>query len=191
VAAANEQIGIAQAAFYPTITLTSVVGLESSSLSNLFSWPSAFWSFGSSLVQTVFDAGRRKAVTEQAQAAYDATVATYRQTVLTAFQSVEDNLSTLRILEQEAEQQEKAVQAALGALSLAINRYKGGITTFLEVVIAQNAALNAEQVALAISTRRMTASVQLVRALGGGWGAAPMTTAIPIPSAAAAPGAGR
>jgi NodT family efflux transporter outer membrane factor (OMF) lipoprotein len=191
VAAANEQIGIAQAAFYPTITLTSVVGLESSSLSNLFSWPSAFWSFGSSLVQTVFDAGRRKAITEQAQAAYDATVATYRQTVLTAFQSVEDNLSTLRILEQEAEQQEKAVQAALGALNLAINRYRGGITTFLEVVIAQNAALNAEQVALAISTRRMTASVQLVRALGGGWGAAPMTTAIPTSSAAAAPGAGR
>jgi NodT family efflux transporter outer membrane factor (OMF) lipoprotein len=191
VAAANEQIGIAQAAFYPTITLTSVVGLESSSLSNLFSWPSAFWSFGSALVQTVFDAGRRKAITEQAQAAYDATVATYRQTVLTAFQSVEDSLSTLRILEQEAEQQEKAVQAALGALNLAINRYRGGITTFLEVVIAQNAALNAEQVALAISTRRMTASVQLVRALGGGWGAAPMTTAIPTSSAAAAPGAGR
>src|SRR6266446_4532543 len=157
VAAANEQIGIAQVAFYPTITLTSVVGLESSSLSNLFSWPSAFWSFGSSLVQTVFDAGRRKAVTEQAQAAYDATVATYRQTVLTAFQGVEDNLAALRILEQEAEQQGKAVQAALGALLLAINRYRGGVTTYLEVVIAQAAALPAERTAIDLLTRRMTA----------------------------------
>ena len=174
VAAANEQIGIAQAAFYPTITLRSTVGLESSSLTNLFSWPSAFWSFGSSLLQTVFDAGRRKAVTVQAQAAYDATVATYRQTVLTAFQSVEDNLAALRILEEEAEQQEKVVQAAEGALALAINRYKGGITTYLEVVVAQSVALNAEQTALALSTRRMTASVLLVKALGGGWGVASM-----------------
>ena len=125
-------------------------------------------------METIFDAGRRKAVTEQAQAAYDATVATYRQTVLVAFQGVEDNLSTLRILEQEAEQQEKAVQAAEAALILSINRYKGGITTYLEVVIAQSAALTAERVALDLSTRRMAASVQLVRALGGGWGAAPM-----------------
>jgi len=174
VATANEQIGIAQAAFYPTVTLRSTVGLESSSLTNLFSWPSAFWSFGSSLLQTVFDAGRRKAVTAQAQAAYDATVATYRQTVLIAFQGVEDNLSTLRILEQEAEQQEKAVQAAEAALVLAINRYKGGITTYLEVVVAQSAALTAERIALDLSTRRMTASVLLVKALGGGWGAASM-----------------
>jgi NodT family efflux transporter outer membrane factor (OMF) lipoprotein len=174
VAAANEQIGIAQAAFYPTVTLRSTIGLESSSLTNLFSWPSAFWSFGASLLQTVFDAGRRKAVTAQAQAAYDATVATYRQTVLTAFQGVEDNLATLRILEEEAGQQEKVVQAAEAALTLAINRYKGGITTYLEVVVAQSVALNAEQTALALSTRRMTASVQLVKALGGGWGAAPM-----------------
>jgi NodT family efflux transporter outer membrane factor (OMF) lipoprotein len=174
VAAANEQIGIAQAAFYPTVTLTSSVGLESSSLTNLFSWPSAFWSFGSSLMQTVFDAGRRKAVTEQAQAAYDATVATYRQTVLVAFQGVEDNLAALRILEQEAEQQEKAVQTAEAALILSINRYKGGITTYLEVIIAQSVALTAERVALDLSTRRMTASVLLVKALGGGWGAASM-----------------
>jgi len=174
VAAANEQIGIAQAAFYPTVTLRSTIGLESSSLTNLFSWPSAFWSFGASLLQTVFDAGRRKAVTAQAQAAYDATVATYRQTVLTAFQGVEDNLAALRILEEEAAQQEKVVQAAEAALTLAINRYKGGITTYLEVVVAQSVALNAEQTALALSTRRMTASVQLVKALGGGWGVAPM-----------------
>jgi NodT family efflux transporter outer membrane factor (OMF) lipoprotein len=174
VAAANEQIGIAQAAFYPTVTLTSTVGLESSSLTNLFSWPSALWSLGSSLVETLFDAGRRQAVTEQAQAAYDATVASYRQTVLVAFQGVEDNLAALRILEVEAAQQEQAVQTAEAALNLAINRYKGGITTYLEVITAQSAALTAERTALDLSTRRMNASVQLIKALGGGWGAASM-----------------
>jgi len=174
VAAANEQIGIAQAAFYPTVTLRATFGLESSSISNLFSWPSAFWSFGSSLLQTVFDAGRRQAVTEQAQATYDATVATYRETVLTALQGVEDNLGALRILEAEAGQQAKAVQAAEDTLALAVNRYKGGVTTYLEVIVAQSAALNAEQTALALSTRRMTTSVQLVKALGGGWAAASM-----------------
>jgi NodT family efflux transporter outer membrane factor (OMF) lipoprotein len=171
VAAANAQIGIAQAAFYPTVTLGSTIGLESSSLANLFSWPSALWSFGSSLVQIAFDGGQRRAVTEQAQAAYDATVATYRQIVLTAFQGVEDNLAALRILEEEAQQQETAVQAAETALLLALNRYKGGVTTYLEVITAQSAALTAERVALDLSTRRMTASVLLIKALGGGWGA--------------------
>lgn len=171
VAAANAQIGIAQAAFYPTVTLRSTIGLDSSSLTNLFSWPSALWSFGSSLVQIAFDGGRRRAVTEQAQAAYDATVATYRQTVLVAFQGVEDNLALLRILEEEAQQQEKAVQSAEAALLLALNRYKGGVTTYLEVILAQSAALTAQRIALDLSTRRMTASVLLVKALGGGWGA--------------------
>lgn len=171
MAAANAQIGIAQAAFYPTVTLRSVIGLESSSLTNLFSWPSALWSFGSSLVQAAFDGGRRRAVTEQAQAAYDATVATYRQIVLVAFQGVEDNLAILRILEEEAQQQEKAVQSAEAALLLALNRYKGGVTTYLEVITAQNAALTAARTAVDLSTRRMTASVLLIKALGGGWGA--------------------
>ena len=169
VAAANAQIGIAQAAFYPTVTLRSIVGLESSSLTNLFSWPSALWSLGASVVEIVFDGGRRHAVTEQTQAAYDATVAIYRQTVLTAFQGVEDTLSTLRILEEQAVQQAKAVQAAEAALLLAINRYKGGITTYLEVVIVQSAALTAQRVALDLLTRRMTATVLLIKALGGMW----------------------
>ena len=169
VAAANAQIGIAQAAFYPTVSLRSIVGLESSSLTNLFSWPSALWSLGASVVEIVFDGGRRQAVTEQTQAAYDATVAIYRQTVLTAFQGVEDTLSTLRILEEQAAQQAKAVQAAEAALLLAINRYKGGITTYLEVVIVQNAALTAQRVALDLLTSRMTATVLLIRALGGMW----------------------
>jgi NodT family efflux transporter outer membrane factor (OMF) lipoprotein len=169
MAAANAQIGIAQAAFYPTVTLRSIVGLESSSLTNLFSWPSALWSLGASVVEIVFDGGRRHAVTEQARAAYDATVAIYRQTVLTAFQGVEDTLSTLRILEEQAVQQAKAVQAAEAALLLAINRYKGGISTYLEVVVVQSAALTAERVALDLLTRRMTATVLLIRALGGMW----------------------
>jgi len=173
VAAANAQIGIAQAAFYPTVTLRSIVGLESSSLTNLFSWPSALWSFGASVVEIAFDGGRRQALTEQARAAYDATVATYRQTVLTAFQGVEDALSTLRILEEQAEQQAKAVQAAEAALLLAINRYKGGITTYLEVVVVQSAALTAETVALDLLTSRMTATVLLIKALGGMWGDLP------------------
>jgi len=172
VAAANAQIGIAQAAFYPTVTLRSSIGLESSSLTNLFSWPSALWSLGSSLVQSAFDGGRRRAVTEQAQAAYDATVATYRQTVLVAFQGVEDNLAVLRILEEEAQQQAKALQSAEAALLLALNRYKEGVTTYLEVITAQNAALAAARTAVDLSTRRMTASVLLIKALGGGWGAA-------------------
>jgi NodT family efflux transporter outer membrane factor (OMF) lipoprotein len=170
MAAANAQIGIAQAAFYPTVTLQSIVGLESSNLTNLFSWPRALWSLGASVVGIVFDGGRRQAVTEQAQAAYDATVALYRQTVLTAFQSVEDTLSTLRILEETAVQQARAVQTAEAALLLAINRYKGGLTTYLEVVVVQSAALTAERVALDLLTRRMTATVLLIKALGGLWG---------------------
>ena len=173
VAVANAQIGIAQAAFYPTVTLRSLIGLESSSLTNLFSWPSALWSFGASAMQIVFDGGRRYAVTEQARAAYDATVALYRQTVLTAFQGVEDTLSTLRILEEEAAQQARAVQTAEAALLLAINRYKGGITTYLEVVVVQSAALTAERAALDLLTRRMTATVLLIKALGGMWGDLP------------------
>jgi NodT family efflux transporter outer membrane factor (OMF) lipoprotein len=170
MAAGNAQIGIAQAAFYPTVALGSTVGLESSSLANLFSWPSALWSLGASVMEIVFDGGRRQALTEQTKAAYDATVATYRQTVLTAFQSVEDTLSTLRIFEEEAAQQAKAVQAAEAALLLAINRYKGGITTYLEVVVVQSAALTAERTAIDLLTRRMAATVQLIKALGGLWG---------------------
>ena len=174
MAAANAQIGIAQAAFYPTVTLRSTVGFESSSLTNLFSWPSAIWSLGASVVEIVFDGGRRQAVTEQARAAYDVTVATYRQTVLTAFQSVEDNLSALRILEEEAEQQAKAVQTAEATLLQSLNRYKGGVTTYLEVVTAQSAALPAARTAIDLLTRRMTATVQLIKALGGVWGASSM-----------------
>jgi NodT family efflux transporter outer membrane factor (OMF) lipoprotein len=173
MAAANAQVGIAQAAFYPTITLSAAVGLESSSLSNLFSLPSVLWSLGASLVEIVFDGGRRQALTDQARAFYDATVATYRQTVLTAFQNVEDNLSALRILEEEAQQQARAVEAAEAVLLLSLNRYKGGVTTYLEVIIAQSAALPAERTAIDLLTRRMTATVLLIKALGGLWETSP------------------
>ncbi|MBM3223572.1 MAG: efflux transporter outer membrane subunit [Candidatus Tectomicrobia bacterium] len=169
VAAANAQIGVARAAFYPTVTLRSSVGFESSSLTNLFSWPSVLWSLGASLVEIAFDGGRREALTAQAQAAYEATVANYRQTVLIAFQNVEDQLAVLRILEAEAQQQDKAVQTAGAVLTLALNRYKGGITTYLEVITAQSAALAAARTAIDLTTRRLTASVLLIKALGGGW----------------------
>ena len=179
--AANAQLGIAQAAFFPTVILSAAVGLESSKIANLFSWPSLFWSIGSALAHTAFDGGRRQAVSEEVQAAYDATVATYRQTVLTAFQSVEDNLAALRILEEEAAQQEKVVQAAETALLLAINRYKGGVTNYLEVIIVQSAALTARRNAVDLTTRRMVAAVLLIKALGGSW-KTPPTEAKPIPS---------
>jgi len=169
MAAANAQIGVAKAAFYPTLTLGASGGVESSSLLNLFSWPSRFWSVGPTLAQTLFEAGRRRGLTEEAQASYDITVANYRESVLTAFQGVEDNLAALRILEQEAREQAAAVGFAQRSLQLANNRYQGGITTFLEVITAQTAALINERTAISIQTRRMTASVALVQALGGGW----------------------
>jgi NodT family efflux transporter outer membrane factor (OMF) lipoprotein len=169
VAVANAQIGIAEAAFFPSITLSASVGVASSSLANLFSWPSLLWSVGSSLTQTVFDAGRRTALSDEARAAYDSNVATYRQTVLTAFQGVEDNLAALRILEGEAKQQDNAVKAAETSLRLAMEQYKGGIATYRQVITAQSAALTDEITAVNILTRRMAAAVQLIQALGGGW----------------------
>ncbi len=169
VAAANAQIGVAKAAFYPTLTLGASGGLESSSLLNLFSWPSRFWSMGPTLAQTLFEGGRRRGVTEEAQASYDVTVANYRQNVLTAFQNVEDDLAALRILDQEAREQAAAVGFAERALQLANNRYQGGITTYLEVITAQVAALVNERTAVLIQTRRIVASVALIQALGGGW----------------------
>jgi NodT family efflux transporter outer membrane factor (OMF) lipoprotein len=169
VAAANAQIGVAIAAYYPTVTLSASGGFESSSLLSLFTWPSRFWSVGPSLSETLYDAGRRKGVTEEAQAAYDVTVANYRESVLTAFQNVEDNLAALRILEQESREQAAAVRYADRSLQLANAQYQGGITTYLQVITAQEAALLNERTAVQINTRRITASVSLIQALGGGW----------------------
>ncbi len=169
VAAANAQIGVAKAAYFPTLSLTGSAGVSSIALSTLISGPAGFWSIGAAVAQTVFEGGRRRSATEQATANYEATVAAYRQTVLNAFQDVEDNLATLRVLEQEAGEQQQAVTAAERALQLANERYRGGITTYLEVITAQGAALANERTAIDLLTRRMTASVGLVRALGGGW----------------------
>jgi NodT family efflux transporter outer membrane factor (OMF) lipoprotein len=169
MAQANALIGVAKAAYYPTITLSASGGFEGSSASNWFSWPSGFVAGGASALVTVFDAGRRRAVTDQARSFYDESVANYRQTVLTAFQEVEDNLAALRLLEQEAQTQDGAVAAAEHSLTLSNNRYKGGVTTYLEVITAQSAALTDERTAVEIAGRRMAASVFLIKALGGGW----------------------
>ncbi len=169
VAEANEQIGIAKAAYFPTVTLNALLGLESSSIRNFGGWQSFLWAVGSSLAQTVFDGGRRRATSEAALASYDATVASYREATLDAFQQVEDNLAALRILEQETQQQERAVASAQESLQLFTNRYKGGVDTYLQVITAQTVALANERNQVDIMRRRMDASVLLVKALGGGW----------------------
>jgi len=169
VAEANDRIGIARAAFYPTISLNGAVGIEATSFANLFNPASLLWAIGPTVSQTIFDAGRRASVSEQANASYDETVANYRQTTLTAFQQVEDNLVALRVLQQEAENQHQATMAAQSAEQIFNNRYVGGLDTYLQVVIAQTAALNNERNDIDIMRRQMDASVLLIKALGGGW----------------------
>ena len=169
VASANAQIGVAEAAFYPSVTLNASLGLESSSLGKLFTAASRFWSVGASISQTVLDGGLRRAQTDFAQAAYNATVATYRQTVLTAFQGVEDNLAALRILEDENRAQDEAVKAAQQSLSVITNQYKAGTVSYLNVLIAQETLLSNELTAILIRGRRMSSAVLLIQALGGGW----------------------
>jgi NodT family efflux transporter outer membrane factor (OMF) lipoprotein len=169
VAEANDRIGIARAAFYPTISLNGTVGVEATSFANLFNPASLVWSLGPTLSQTIFDAGRRASVSEQANARYDETVADYRQTTLTAFQQVEDNLVALRVLQQEAENQHQATLAAQSAEQIFNNRYVGGLDTYLQVVTAQTTALNNERNDIDIMRRQMDASVLLIKALGGGW----------------------
>jgi NodT family efflux transporter outer membrane factor (OMF) lipoprotein len=177
VAEANAQIGVARAAYYPTITLTSAVGYQSTSLENLFSGPGLIWSVGATLAQTLFDGGLRKAVTEQARAIYQGTVANYRQTVLTAFQEVEDNLSTLRILSQELQQQNAAVESSQRYLTLASTRYQSGLDSYLDVITAQISLLSNQRTAMNLQMQQLTASVQLIKALGGGWDVSHGTTA--------------
>ena len=177
VAEANAQIGVARAAYFPTITLSGSAGYQSTSVENLFSGPGLVWSVGASLAQTLFDAGLRKAVTEQARAKYRGTVANYRQTVLTAFQEVEDNLSTLRILSQELQQQNAAVESSQRYLTLANARYQAGLDIYLDVIAAQTALLSNQRTALNLRMEQMTASVQLIKALGGSWDVSHGTTA--------------
>ena len=169
VAEANEQIGIAKAAYYPTVILNAAVGFEGSSFGNVLNASSLLWAVGASITQTIFDGGRRRATSDAARASYDATVAAYRQTTLTAFQQVEDNLAALRILEQEAQQQRRAVESAQQSLQLFRNRYRGGVDNYLQVITAQTVTLTNQRNEIDILRRRMDASVLLVKALGGGW----------------------
>jgi NodT family efflux transporter outer membrane factor (OMF) lipoprotein len=169
VASANAQIGIAIAAYYPQISLSAAGGFESSAIGTLIQGPSALWSVGGAAAETVLDGGRRRAVTQQARDNHAATVASYRENVLEAFQQVEDNLAALRLLDQELATQQIAVASARRSVDLSTTRYKRGITTYLEVLTAQSTALADERTAADLMTRRMTASVLLIKALGGGW----------------------
>jgi NodT family efflux transporter outer membrane factor (OMF) lipoprotein len=169
VAEANAQIGVVKAAFFPTLTLSGSGGFASTALGSLLSAPSRFWQFGASLAQTLFDGGKRQATVEQAMASYDGTVATYRQTVLTAFQEVEDELASLRILSQERGQQDAAVASAQTALARAEDRYKFGVDSYLNVITTQSTLLSNQRTAMNIRMQQMTASVLLIKALGGGW----------------------
>jgi len=167
--AANAQIGIAIAAYYPNVTLNGSGGFASSNGGTWIQGPSALWSLGGSAVELLFDAGRRHAITDQTREAYEAQTANYRQSVLNAFQEVEDNLAALRILNDEAATQNVAVAASIRSLNISTSRYKGGVTTYLEVLTAQTAQLTNQRTQADIATRQFAASVQLIKALGGGW----------------------
>lgn len=172
VAAANAQVGAAKSAFFPTFTLSASGGFQSESLANWFTLPNRIWSIGPAIAQSLFDGGLKQSQSEQAIAAYDASVAAYRQAVLASFMEVEDNLAALRILEQEAQAQNEALQSARHALALITNQYKAGTVSYLNVVTAQAAVLASERSVTEILGKRLTASVLLIKALGGGWSAA-------------------
>ncbi|MGA8101283.1 MAG: efflux transporter outer membrane subunit [Candidatus Acidiferrales bacterium] len=169
MAQANAQIGVARAAYFPTLTLSASGGVESTSASNWFSWPSVLWAIGASASETIFDAGLRRATVQQYRSMYDETVANYRQTVLTAFQQVEDNLAALRVLSKEIEEQDVAIKSAQRYLTEATNRWKLGLDPYLDVITAETALLSNQQTMVNLRMQQITASVQLIEALGGGW----------------------
>jgi NodT family efflux transporter outer membrane factor (OMF) lipoprotein len=169
MAAANAQIGVAVAAYYPNITLSATGGFEASQAAKWFVWPSRFWSLGAAAANTLFEGGLRGGQTAAARAAYDSTVATYRQTVLTGFQEVEDNLAALRILENEYRVQDEAVKSARQSLTVSTNQYRAGTISHLDLMVVETVAFNNERTAITILGNRLSASVLLVKALGGGW----------------------
>jgi NodT family efflux transporter outer membrane factor (OMF) lipoprotein len=169
MAAANAQIGIAHAAYFPTLSLTAEGGFESSAIGNWLSWPSRFWSVGASLSETIFDAGLRRATVQQYVAAYNADLAAYRQTAITAFQQVEDSLAEVRILSKEVEQQQQAVNSAQTYLKLEQGRYETGIDPYIDVLVAQITVLANIQTLNNLQVQQMTSAVSLIQALGGGW----------------------
>ncbi|WP_126226883.1 efflux transporter outer membrane subunit [Burkholderia ambifaria] len=192
-ASANEQIGVAIAAFFPTLTLSATGGFQSSVWSQLFTLPARFWTVGPQLAATLFDAGLRAAQTDAARATYDQDVAAYRLAVLTAFQDVEDNLASQRILAQEVDVQRQAVDSAEQALAIVTNQYKAGTVAYLNVLSAQTTAFTAQQKLATIAGQRMVSSVGLVKALGGGWDASDMAretgdmaAPAPVPASGAA-----
>lgn len=165
----NAQIGVAVAAFYPNLTLSGTFGFQNTSIANWFTWPSHYWSVGPQLAETIFEGGLRRATVRQYQAQYDQAVANYRQTVLTAFQQVEDNLAALRILSEEVQQQTAAVDFAQKNLNLAVDRYKLGIDPYLNVLTAQTTLFSNQQALVQVRLQEMTESVGLIEDLGGGW----------------------
>jgi outer membrane protein TolC len=169
MASANAQIGVAVAAFYPDITLSAEFGTSALTLTRLLATTSRFWAFGSTLVETVFDAGARAAIVEETRAFFEQTIANYRQTVLTVFQQVEDQLAALRILAQQAEVQDKAVAAAFEAARIINNQYLAGTVAYTSVVVADQTALANAETAVNIRQSRLVASAALIQALGGGW----------------------
>jgi NodT family efflux transporter outer membrane factor (OMF) lipoprotein len=177
VAAANARIGVAKAAYFPSISLSGGIGYRGTELPNLLTAPTRFWSLGAAIAQPLFDAGLRRAQSEGAIAAYDEQVAVYRQTVLTGFQEVEDNLAALRILEEEARIQEEVVKGARQAVELTTNQYRAGIVSYLNVIASQTILFNNERTAADILGRRLAASVALVRAMGGGWSSEALASA--------------
>jgi NodT family efflux transporter outer membrane factor (OMF) lipoprotein len=169
MAQANAAIGVATAAYYPTLSLTGTGGLQSPSLASLFSLPALFWSLGASATETIFDGGLRGATVAQYAATYKADVAAYKQTVLTAFQQVEDSIATLRVLSQQIDREGAAVHAARAFVDIAMGRYETGLDPYLNVITAQTILLSDQQTEVTLRVSEMTAAVQLIQALGGGW----------------------
>jgi NodT family efflux transporter outer membrane factor (OMF) lipoprotein len=176
MAQANAQIGVAKAAYFPTLTLGASAGFQTTNGSTWFTWPSRFWSVGPSIAETIYDGGLRRATVEQYRAQYDQTVANYRGTVLTAFQQVEDNLSSLRILSREIQEQDTAIRSAQRSLDLATDRYRLGIDPYLNVIAAQTTLFGNQQTGVNLRVAQIVASVQLIEALGGGWDASTLPT---------------